>query len=253
MEEKDKRTRNWAMIVYPDSAPKNWREVIDDLHIPWIASPLHDKDKNPDGSKKKPHWHVILTFENKKAYHQIKEITDKLNSPIPQPCESLRGYVRYLVHTDNPEKYQYARDTIENHGIDDIDKYFENASSQRQILKDVVAYIRDNNITRFGDLVYYAMAIGNDDWFDVISKKNSYFLKAVCDSEYQRAKQDETAQSEALKETRNINELEKSKPADKMEKALEVKKLISKGYTRKQVADTLGISDRTVRRLLTGK
>lgn len=257
---KEKRTRNWAMIVYPESAPENWKEIIGELHVPWICSPLHDKDvylKDGEGHKKgefkKPHWHVILVYENMKAFHQIKEITEKLNAPNPQACESLRGYIRYLVHTDNPEKYQYNREDIENHGVDDIDKYFETASSDREILKEIVEYIRDNNITRFGDLAYYAIATGNNSWFDVISKRNSYFLKAVCDSEFQRAKADDEDKREGLKETRNINKLNQEKPAEKMERAMKIRNMLSKGFTRKQIADTLGISERTVRRLILGK
>ena len=57
---KDKRfkTRAWTFIVYPDSAPDDWRDILDDLHIPWCESPLHDKDQNPTGEQKKAHWHV---------------------------------------------------------------------------------------------------------------------------------------------------------------------------------------------------
>ncbi|MDF9633724.1 Rep family protein, partial [Bacillus cereus] len=81
---KDERTRNWTFIVYPESTPENWREIINDLHTPWIESPLHDKDVNPDGEIKKPHWHVTMMFSNKKSYEQIREITFQLRSPNPQ-------------------------------------------------------------------------------------------------------------------------------------------------------------------------
>lgn len=30
---KESRTRNWMIVVYPDSAPSNWRDVLDELHI----------------------------------------------------------------------------------------------------------------------------------------------------------------------------------------------------------------------------
>ena len=42
------RTRSWTFIVYPDSAPENWRSILDEDHIQWIESPLHDKDLNAD-------------------------------------------------------------------------------------------------------------------------------------------------------------------------------------------------------------
>lgn len=43
----DGRTRNWCAVVYPDSAPENWRDILDGQHICWVESPLHDQDVNP--------------------------------------------------------------------------------------------------------------------------------------------------------------------------------------------------------------
>ncbi|WP_438765663.1 Rep family protein, partial [Enterococcus sp. AZ186] len=88
---KDDRTRNWTCVIYPESAPENWREILDDMCIPWVESPLHDKDVNPDGEIKKSHWHVLLMFGSNKSYEQVKEITSKLNAPNPQKCANARG------------------------------------------------------------------------------------------------------------------------------------------------------------------
>ncbi|WP_261701691.1 replication protein, partial [Staphylococcus equorum] len=30
-QKKDTRTRNWTFFVYPDSAPANWREILNEL------------------------------------------------------------------------------------------------------------------------------------------------------------------------------------------------------------------------------
>ena len=51
---KDTRTRNWTIVVYPDSAPANWRDIINDIHIEWVESPLHDKDVDANGEYKTP-------------------------------------------------------------------------------------------------------------------------------------------------------------------------------------------------------
>ena len=76
MSKKDDRARTWTFIVYPESAPQNWRELLDECHVSWVESPLHDKDVNPDGTVKKPHWHIILLFDGNKSYEQVKEISD---------------------------------------------------------------------------------------------------------------------------------------------------------------------------------
>lgn len=103
---KDGRTRNWVFILYPESAPEDWRTKLDDLLIEWVESPLHDKDVNPGGEPKKPHWHILLLFSGSKSYEQIVEITLSVNGTIPKPCISVRGQIRYFAHLDNPEKAQ---------------------------------------------------------------------------------------------------------------------------------------------------
>ena len=49
------RTRNFATIVYPESAPENWKSILENEIVPALISPLHDKDINADGEKKKAH------------------------------------------------------------------------------------------------------------------------------------------------------------------------------------------------------
>lgn len=253
---KDDRTRNWTVVVYPESAPKNWREILDDLHVPYLVSPLHDKDKNPDGEVKKPHWHVVLLFENKKAFYQIKDIADKLNAPIPQKVESLRGMVRYLVHTDNPEKYQYDRADIENHGVDDLDKYFESASSNRAILNAIIRYIRENNITSFAKLSYYAIDNGKDDWLDCMANRNTMYLNAIITAQYH-----DNENAEIEKDDRLISDFisfdqedrQKLENLSKAEKMSRARKMADLGVKQSIIADTLGISERTVRYYLNKK
>ncbi|KAA9252434.1 Rep family protein, partial [Streptococcus anginosus] len=55
-QKQDGRVRNWSWIVYPDSAPENWRSILDETGEKWIESPLHDKDINETTNEiKKPH------------------------------------------------------------------------------------------------------------------------------------------------------------------------------------------------------
>ena len=68
------KTRAWTFIVYPDSAPSDWRDIIDDLHIPWVESPLHDRDQNPMGDQKKPHWHVLIYSDGPKTFNNVSKL-----------------------------------------------------------------------------------------------------------------------------------------------------------------------------------
>ena len=183
-----KRGRNWTIIVYPDSAPDDWKDLLDKYHIPWIESPLHDKDTNPDGTVKKAHWHVLLLFDGNKSYQQVKDITAKLNTVNPQRVESARGMVRYMVHLDNPEKYQYDVKDIKAHGGADIDTLMKPTATNRlQTLKEIITYIHDNQVTNFMDLLMYAIQ-NNDDWFNIMADYNTLVITKAIDAQWQKSK-----------------------------------------------------------------
>jgi hypothetical protein len=164
----DTRTLNWNFILYPESAPKNWRDIINETRIEWVCSPVHDKDINPDGELKKEHYHITLLFPSLKSYEQVKEITDSLNSPIPVKCLSVKGSIRYMVHKDNPEKYQYSWGDITCYGGADLQSLCAATATERmQIQKDILNFIRDNDIDEFSDLIDCISLLGNDDWLNV--------------------------------------------------------------------------------------
>ena len=141
------RTRNWNFLIWIDSAPENWRDIIDEEHIEWFESPLHEFDKNPDGSNKKPHWHITAKYESVKTFDQVKFLTDKLHTTIPQICKSIKGSVRYMAHLDNPDKYQYSVADIKAHGGADLVELLRPTSSERyQLIGEMMDYVRDQNI-----------------------------------------------------------------------------------------------------------
>ncbi|MFW7433984.1 Rep family protein [Vagococcus carniphilus] len=81
-----KRGRNWGIVVYPESLPENWKDII--RQEPIAVSPLHDKDVNPDGEKKKSHYHLVLNYKGNKSFEQIDEIARSLRAPAPQRISS---------------------------------------------------------------------------------------------------------------------------------------------------------------------
>lgn len=177
------RTRSWTFILYPESAPENWRSVLDEEHIQWIESPLHDKDTNPQGELKKPHWHILLMYESVKSYDQVKLITDKLNASIPQKCNGAKGLVRYMAHLDNPEKAQYKISDIVAHGGADLFELLKPSSAERYVLiREMVEFIKKNEISEFYDLMQYAMSERFDDWFPLLCDNSTYIISNVIKS-----------------------------------------------------------------------
>ena len=85
------KKKYWAFVLYLESAPENWKELLQLRGIPVCISPYHDKDINPDGTPKKPHYHIILCFPNTTTYNNVKNITDSLNQPIPISLDAVKG------------------------------------------------------------------------------------------------------------------------------------------------------------------
>lgn len=181
------RTRNWTIVLYPDSAPENWREKLDDMHIEWIESPLHDKDTNANGESKKAHWHILLMFSGVKSYEQVKDITDVLNAPIPQRCHNAKAMVRYMAHLDNPDKAQYSTSDIKAHGGVDLAEMLRPSSSERYIIiRDMISYVKSNGIAEFQDLMDYASTEHFDDWFPLLCDNSAYVVNQYIKSQRHR-------------------------------------------------------------------
>lgn len=162
MASKNVKKRNWALILYPESAPSNWREILQETGLQCAISPLHDKDLDPTGEPKKAHYHVICCYSGPTSYNIVKGLTESLCSPIPQPLEQVRGYYRYLTHKDNPEKYQYNEADIQTvNGFSILDYNEMSRSEALRIRHEVQALIRDANILEFADLLDLLMDAEN--------------------------------------------------------------------------------------------
>lgn len=181
------RTRNWMVVVYPESAPENWREYMDELQIEWVESPLHEFDTNATGEVKKAHWHLLLMFGGVKTYEQVLEVVQPLNCPAPQKCLSVKGCVRYMVHLDNPEKHQYSVSDIKAHGgVDLADLLRPNSSERYALINDMFDYVKDNGIVEFQDLVDYARHEHFEDWFPLLCDNSAYVVGQYIKSQRHR-------------------------------------------------------------------
>lgn len=181
------RTRIWAAVVYPESAPDNWRDILDDYHIEWAESPLHEFDTNPTGEVKKAHWHIVLAFDGPKSYEQVLEILAPLNGPIPQRCHSLKGAVRYFAHLDNPEKHQYSVSDIVAHGGFDVTAALAPSASERyDIIAEMVEFVKTDGITEYQDLMDYAMTERRDTWFPMLCDSCTVVMQQYIKSQRHR-------------------------------------------------------------------
>lgn len=181
--------RDWTFIVYPESAPENWREILDDTHMKWVESPLHDKDHNDDGEAKKAHWHVLLTADGPITQKAAEKIIAPLNCPSAQKVGSARGLVRYMAHLDNPDKYQYSVEEIIGHSGADVASYFElTYTNKLTAMKEIIRYIYDNEIDNYADFLMICIE-HSDDWFSIAINHNTLAINKMIDGVWQKKKE----------------------------------------------------------------
>lgn len=165
-------SRHWWFILYPESAPTDWLDLLLERMLPFAVSPLHDRDTDKDGNLKKPHYHIMFNFDGNKTYNKILEITRSLNQPIPTMYDSPVSAFEYLYHGNNPEKAQYNKDDVCLYNGFKVPVFRKEKVAVRQ---DIIIAIRDNNIVEYCQLVDFAIALGDDDFIQSVFR-DSYAL-----------------------------------------------------------------------------
>ena len=174
MAKKYVKSRIWACVGYPESLPNNWLDILRETGLQVAISPLHDKDIDPTGEKKKPHYHIIFNYDGPTTYEHVKKLCDSLNMTIPIKLESLRGMYRYHLHLDNPEKHQYDdRDRILLGGFDSNSV---NALTKTEVDKyknEILSFIEDNDIMEYCDLLTILL---KNSMYEMLNIANSHTL-----------------------------------------------------------------------------
>lgn len=173
---KSSKKRLWAFVGYPESLPKDWVEQIKMSGLKCAISPLHDKDINADGEKKKPHYHIILVYSGPTTYNNVATFTQSLNATAPIPLEQIRGYYNYLTHKDNPEKYQYdSKDIVLVNGFNVTDFMELTKSELLDLQNQLMDLIDDCGFLEYSDFLFYVRKNCSRDLNEVANSNTILF------------------------------------------------------------------------------
>lgn len=192
---KPRRIRNVATIVYLDSVVPEYIENLRSQHVRALLSPVHDQDFNEDGTPKKPHRHLMLMFDGVQTEEQILEV---LVHVLGENCskhleviKSVRGYARYLIHMDDPDKAQYAAaDVIAIAGVDYTSLIaMDSEAADEAIWVEIYSYWREHRYEP--DMLYFSAFmdfcfVSHRDWWVFLSNKKAYVLSSIMKSEMVR-------------------------------------------------------------------
>ncbi|WP_304651744.1 replication protein [uncultured Ligilactobacillus sp.] len=178
----EQRSNKWTFLMYKDSAPENYIDILDDLHVPYILSPWHDKDQDKRTKKlKKSHKHGAFYFDTLKSYRQVSNlISESLNGPEHvEAVISPKGMYDYFVHAENKDKTSYDIKEIETGCGFDLNKFLVEQNTQ-ELINTVVDIIEENDFTEFTEIVEYARK--EDSILLNLIFRHTYFFSKFLDS-----------------------------------------------------------------------
>lgn len=143
----DQKSSLWKFITYEDSMPENWEEVADEIGVPLVCSPWHDKDLHKDGTPKKKHLHWIMSFDGPTTYSNAVATVEPLGVNIVKKVASRRRDEQYLCHLKSPNKAQYDIADIKTFGGYEI-KFIE----EQEIMDGIAAL---HEIVEKLGIIYY--------------------------------------------------------------------------------------------------
>lgn len=162
------RQRAWWFILYPESMNPKLLDILSESGVQAALSPLHDRDRWPDGSVKKTHLHGIIYQHGKTTKAALEAFVKMLGGVRLQPCVNLVGACRYLAHMDiDPEriegdrgKVRYSPDDIMTFGGFDVQAYLKATATQiSNALKELYVIIREQDITAYHTFVDYIYTV----------------------------------------------------------------------------------------------
>ena len=94
--------------------------------------------------------------------------------------------IRYFVHKDDPNKYQYDIKDIFVYGDIDIITPFQTSSSRYEAIREMLIFVDENGIMEFQDLMNYAM-FEREDWFRYLCDSCAYIVQEYIKSARHRS------------------------------------------------------------------
>lgn len=109
---KNVRSKYYSLVLYPneDATHKSCIDYISS-HFDYALIKHNCDLKDNSLELKKEHYHVVIAFKN---YRYLNSLIEELNisSNYIETSNSLESALKYLIHFDNKEKYQYSIDDV---------------------------------------------------------------------------------------------------------------------------------------------
>lgn len=192
----DIKYRFWEFIIYPESLPSDWKDILKDTGLPIAISPLHDKDTVTEhdmiidkerhsgykiGDLKKSHYHVLVVYRNPTTKNCVfKTFCEPLNTKRLMGFSGIKKRYEYLIHLNEIDKFHYDVMDIQTINEFNLKDFIELTSSEKdEIIKLIIMQIWQTHIVEYSQLVDFY--INDYDKFKLI-REYCFFFKNYLNS-----------------------------------------------------------------------
>lgn len=153
-------SRTYGIITYPDNYELNEKlrtynyACIFHHSDVWTHEDERTNPNHKEGEKKEPHIHWILRFDNTRSINRLAADLG-LNVGRLEAIRCLSAQIRYLIHYDDPEKFQYDKSEIEH--TFPIDSFFKSYIEEDDGFHLLFDYILNTDNINWVALTKYAL------------------------------------------------------------------------------------------------
>lgn len=168
------RSRSMGLLLYPEDPTHV--EALERVKAYPYGLIKHDMDKDEKGEILKPHWHVVLRLKN--AVWNTALAKDLGISPqYIQQIRSEEAALEYLIHANEPEKYQYqisdVTGPLQRKLVDYLAK--DDVPEGEKVL-DMIKVLQEFPTMSIKEFAIYCAASG---YWDVFRRSAIVFIKII--------------------------------------------------------------------------
>ncbi len=194
-ESKAARSRQYCLILYEDD--KSHMKALATIQKRFCHAMIrHDMDTyendvykdgeivNKAGEIKKPHYHVIIKFENARFKSALaKEL--EIEENYIQVCSNVRSQLLYLIHFRDYDKYLYSVDEVTGQLKEDlILAIAKEEKDENKRVQDIYNWINKQgkplSVTKLSKWCY------ENGYWDVFRRASSIFFRILDEYNYNK-------------------------------------------------------------------
>lgn len=174
---KNERSLNWCLVLYPEE-DKSHKKALEYIQKNYSCAYItHDMDLLEDGTLKKVHTHIVIKFNNYRWRNAIAEELG-ITPNYLEKCRNLENALKYLIHFNNEEKYQYDIENVHGTLKNKLNMYLNNTDkTESEKVLELIDFI--NTTPDFLTLNYFIQYVCSIGLYDIYRRSATTFIKLL--------------------------------------------------------------------------